>query len=128
MKSRGNGGHLYTIRDIAMDDTKMLQTAKTFNVPWSKWMENNVLNQKNDQRMQTLLADKLLVKEWLEAKRPNLLSKMKIPKTYWNTTDVDTITLKNLPSSYVLVRWSMTNTVLQHQNFVPYELNLISLL
>ena len=106
----------------------MLQTAKTFDVPLSKWMENNVLNQKNGQKMQTLLADKLLVKEWLEAKRPNLLSKMKIPKTYWNTTDVDTITLKNLPSSYVLVRRLMTKPVLQHEKFVPFELNLISLL
>ena len=128
LKFRGFGDHKYTICDIAKNDTKMLQTAKTFDVPWSKWMENNVLNQKNDQKMQTLLADKLLVKEWLEAKRPNLLSKMKIPKTYWNTTDVDTITLKNLPSSYVLVRRLMTKPVLQHQKFVPFELNLISLL
>jgi len=70
------------------------------------------LNQKNDQRIQTLLADKLLVKEWLEAKRPDLLSKMKIPKTYWNTTDVDTITLKNLPSSYVLKSNHASGTVI----------------
>jgi len=112
LKFRGFGDHNYTICDIAKNDTKMLQTAKTFDVPWSKWMENNVLNQKNDQRMQTLLADKLLVKEWLEAKRPNLLSKMKIPKTYWNTTDVDTITLKNLPSSYVLKSNHASGTVI----------------
>jgi len=100
--NRGFGAHLYTIRDIAMNDTKILQTAKIFNVPWSEWMKSNVFNQTSGQELMTKLADKLLVKEWLLTKEQNVLSKMKIPKTYWNTTDVDAITLKNLPSSYVL--------------------------
>jgi hypothetical protein len=103
MKRRGFGDHTYTIRDIAMDSTKILQTAKTFNVPWTEWMKSNVFNQKSGQELMTKLADKLLVKEWLSTKKQNLLSKMKIPKTYWNTTDIDTFTLENLPSSYVLV-------------------------
>jgi hypothetical protein len=35
MKRQGYGDHnTYTIRDIAMDDTKIIKTAKTFDVPW----------------------------------------------------------------------------------------------
>jgi hypothetical protein len=71
----------------------------------------------------TTLADKLLVKEWLAIKKQNLLSKMKIPKTHLNTTDVDTFTLENLPSSYVLVCSLTTNPLFRHRDVSSIELS-----
>lgn len=122
LEHRGFGDHTYTINDIAMDDAKILQTAMTFDIPWIEWMRNNRLNQQSGQELLTILSDKLLVKEWLATKKSNLLSKMKIPKTYFNTTNVDTITLKNLPSSYVLKSNHASGTVIPVKN----GLNLIT--